>query len=519
MTTAPIDHDTFVHTLIARRLDGSTVGTVIEACIDAAIDLLRADRGLLAIPDRYGHAQVHVGRRPGGSLTANERDQICRTIIARAQAAGGPVVHDPAETAPLTESMHTHGIAAAVAVALRPNGSQAGGHPAPVFYADFRRRVDPLSPQARAMIETISRVLSRILSAHGRIRVEGGIASAHPPRAAAAELLAYPSLRGAARALDEALEGEAPFLVHGETGTGKTLLVRTVAEAQGRAPVVRCALGATDDPNTLVSELFGHERGAFTGAASRRVGLVTHADGGILILDELFSLPRRVQALLLDFTQFGTYRPLGHQRASPREASVQIIGVTNGDIQEALVQGRFRQDLYYRLAGHVIHLPPLRERRAELPALFRACLARHDVSRAWSVSPDAERALLAPQLPWSGNIRELEWAAMRARQRAVADDVDACVIEARHLDLASPAAPLPAPIRHDGESSAPSPAAGWEELQTERERLDDLERRLLEDALERHDGVVSRVAREMGVPRTSLIGRMASLGLAPRRRR
>ena len=151
-----------------------------------------------------------------------------------------------------------------------------------------------------------------------------------------------------------AVGSELPVLMLGDSGVGKTLLARAIAEASGRLPMVRAMLGAADDLNTITSELFGHERGAFSGALATRTGLVGHADGGTLVLDEILNLPAHAQQLLLDFTQFGTYRPLGHAGAEPRHARTRIIAVTNGDLEAAVRRGAFREDLFYRLGAIVV---------------------------------------------------------------------------------------------------------------------------------------------------------------------
>jgi len=286
------------------------------------------------------------------------------------------------------------------------------------------------------------------------------------------------------------------------------VLAQLFAEASGRSPVVRATLGSSDDLNTISSELFGHEKGAFSGALARRVGLVEYADGGSLIFDEILNLPRAAQQLLLDFTQFGTYRPLGWSRPDAKKSRARLICATNGDLEAAVAEGRFREDLYYRVAGHQLHLPALRQRRQEIPGLARAWLDRVDPSRQWTIDPALAKWLASDAHPWPGNFRQLESTLRRAMDHALAEDADADTLTCAHAD-----ATVTAPSSKAAEAP-PAPPAGWVELQQRREALDAQEREVLRAALARADGVVSRAARELGLPRTSLLSRMASLGLA-----
>src|ERR1019366_1273174 len=218
------------------------------------------------------------------------------------------------------------------------------------------------------------------------------------------QLLSAPSMAGIRDELAPVLSGDAPVLILGESGTGKTILAQAIAEASGRRPIGRAVLGASDDLNTITSELFGHERGAYSGAAGKRIGLVEYANGGTLILDEILNLPLHAQQLLLDFSQFGSYRPLGYEGAEPKRARVRIIAATNGDMRAAIQERRFRQDLYYRLAGVTIDLPPLRARREDVPALAEATLRRVDGGRPWTLSLPLRRLLVSPAITWSGNV-------------------------------------------------------------------------------------------------------------------
>jgi DNA-binding NtrC family response regulator len=333
------------------------------------------------------------------------------------------------------------------------------------------------------------------------------------------ELLASDSMAEIRDELRAALMGSGSIMILGESGTGKTQLATALAHASGRTPIVRAALGQSDDLNTVTSELFGHERGAYSGAVSKRKGLVEFADGGTLIFDEVLNLSPHAQQLLLDFTQFGAYRPLGYQGREPKRADVRIISVTNGDISKAIEEGRFRQDLYYRLAIVPIVLPPLRERRADIPDIAIRYLQRTDLTTPWELSAQAVDLLRSPFLQWMGNIRELESVLARARNRARASGAKAPVIEAAHLDSDLRVA---AGLRADHEAeafasepSSESPPDRWQDFLRQKADLERLEKQIIEETLAACGGVVSRTARLLSLPRSSLVNRMATLGIEP----
>ena len=330
------------------------------------------------------------------------------------------------------------------------------------------------------------------------------------------ELLAPESMASIGEELRSAIGGDESIMILGESGTGKTQLATAFAHASNQTPIVRATLGLSDDLNTITSELFGHERGSFSGAVSKRKGLVEYADRGTLIFDEVLNLPHHAQQLLLDFTQFGSYRPLGFQGPQPKTASLRIISVTNGDVQRAIANREFRQDLYYRLAAVPIILPPLRERRWDIPNIATRYLHRIDPKSNWELDGSAMEALLAPLLRWAGNIRELEAVLKRARNRARASGSQDPVIEALHLDLGAP--------QGGSETNPPEarpgahPAHGdiqerWRRLTDEQTKLESLERGVIEDALAMCHGIVARTARMLDVPRTGLISRMGRLSI------
>ncbi|MDO9118166.1 MAG: sigma-54 dependent transcriptional regulator [Nitrospira sp.] len=198
----------------------------------------------------------------------------------------------------------------------------------------------------------------------------------------------------------------APVLIQGETGSGKEVVARLLHELSRRAngPFLAINCGAVSR-ELLESELFGHEKGAFTGATGAKIGLIAAAEGGTLFLDELGEMPGPMQVSLLRFLDRNEYRPVGSTRT--RQADVRIVGATNQDIQELVHQGRFRDDLLYRINTVTLRVPPLRERTEDLPALIDHILQTLRIPGATkrTVAPAALQRLTA--YAWPGNVREL----------------------------------------------------------------------------------------------------------------
>jgi DNA-binding NtrC family response regulator len=286
----------------------------------------------------------------------------------------------------------------------------------------------------------------------------------------------------------------ATVLLTGETGTGKERVARAIHQLSDRAEgpfvPVNCAALAE---GVLESELFGHRRGAFTGAVENRTGLIRSAEGGTLFLDEIGDVSPAVQKRLLRVLQEREVVPVGASRATP--VDVRLVAATHRHLQTRVQEGLFRQDLYFRINVFHIRLPPLRDRRGDIPLLVEHALGDMEVAGgAAAVSPLAMRALLAH--PWPGNVRQLLSALESARIRA-----GGAPIQAHHL---------PEEIRASGSTPAGS---GSLEDRYRRRGDDEAERARIEAALAEADGVRVRAAELLGMGRTTLWRKMREYGL------
>ena len=253
---------------------------------------------------------------------------------------------------------------------------------------------------------------------------------------------------------------DASVLITGESGTGKEMLARFLHAHSRRAsgPFVSVNCAAIPE-NLLESELFGHEKGAFTGAVARRIGKFEEASGGTLLLDEISEMDIRLQAKLLRAIQEREIDRVGG--SSPVRVDIRVIATSNRDLERAVAEGGFREDLYYRLNVLSLHLPPLRERPADIEALARHFAKKHALANGLPerpLTPDAVARLRAHH--WRGNVRELENCIHRAVLLAQGEVIDAAAIDLR----------TPAPAAGEGRRSS-SPAVGRTVAEMERELI------------------------------------------------
>jgi two-component system response regulator HupR/HoxA len=288
---------------------------------------------------------------------------------------------------------------------------------------------------------------------------------------------------------------ELSVLVTGESGTGKELLARAIHYTSERAerPFVVENCGAMPD-TLLEAELFGHKRGAFTGAHEDRIGLFQQADGGTLFLDEIGDTSPAFQVKLLRALQEGEVRPVGSPRSVP--VDVRIIAATNRDLEADVASGRFRQDLYYRIAGITFHMPSLRERPQDIP-LIVAGMFKESALAGRRFSAEAMKCLVAHR--WPGNVRELQNEVLRALALGDGDVLDA--------DLFSAGV-------HQSAAFISAAAPGFDpDGATLKELLDQVEAQVIDAALRRHRGNKTRVAEELGLTRVGLRMKLSRLGL------
>ena len=288
-------------------------------------------------------------------------------------------------------------------------------------------------------------------------------------------------------------------LVTGESGTGKELVARAIHALSTRRSKVFVPFNCTAVPKELSEGyLFGYRRGAFTGAVTDSAGVIRTAAGGTLFLDEIGDLPLDLQPKLLRFLQEGEIQPLGEQR--PLKVDVRIIAATNTDLEEMVAQSRFREDLYYRLNVIRLRVPPLRERRSEIPTIvnyyinhYSAKFGRKDIQ----ITPQAVDLLMVSD--WPGNVRQL----CNEIQRVVARAEDGAVLNPDQLSPELKRTSAPTTPSSTTSTLASMPATSLQNV-TLADALADVERRMIADALRKHGGNISRAARELGLTRRGL---------------
>ncbi len=462
---------------------------------------LRAVRSVLYVAD--GERRMLTPEATHGATRDQFRPRYGTGVAGRVAATGQPVIvpvvrHDPMALSELTDLARWHDpewnlIAVPIA---------APGNPAGALCAYFRDR-DPNGFAERiGALELVASLMWRAASsakAAVRARAPRPVLEEEKPKRSPGASFEYSNMVGASTLMRQIYEQtsqvsrtSATALLRGESGTGKELVARAIHDNSPRAamPFVKVNCAALPEP-LFESELFGHERGAFTGAHSRKKGRFELAQGGTLFLDEIGELSLTTQAKLLRVLQFREFERVGGTQTL--HTDVRLIAATNTNMERAVADGTFREDLYYRINIFTITLPPLRERRADIPLLaeyFLDKLASQHGRRIGGISSGALDLLSAHA--WPGNVRELE----NAIERAVVV-CDGAVVQERHLPEVLRGAQRPS------------------ERLTLSRAVEELERNMIEDALRNERGSIAAAARVLGTTERILRYKAQRLGLDP----
>jgi Nif-specific regulatory protein len=483
-------------------------GEVIEACITATFDLLpRATHVAILLrsdsdKDRFALA-VSRERTRGSARTAGaDPVRASRAVLRRVLADRAAVLTANAQEALSSESILGGQILSILALPLWRGDDiigliQSDNRASAGMFSETDLEVGLLlAAQASLAIDNAT-LVQRLRVAEERARGENVYLRRKEQKIKFDNIIGDSAAMKAVYAqLDRVIDTRATVCIEGETGTGKELIASAVHHQSQRHDKMFVAQNCAALPeNLLESELFGHKRGAFTSADSDKKGLFEIADGGTLFLDEMGEMPLTLQAKLLRVLQDGTIRPVG--ATSEKQVDVRIICATNRDLSAEVEKGRFRQDLYYRLMVFPITLPPLRERREDVPALAAHFLKRYAEEYRVELPGFTQDALDAlSSYNWPGNIRELE------------NEIQRLVIQAEPGHWIEITDISPRLRKIEGTVTRVAPQKG-----TLKEMMDQVERWLITEALRDHGGNKTKTAVTLGITREGLHKKLAKFGV------
>jgi Nif-specific regulatory protein len=475
------------------------INAVIGRMLEAIVDVLGCERGVVGLYDP-GHAPDGLRRiiRVRGDQAPGEVI-ISRTIIdATLTRRQGIIASDTLRVKSLIDQKILSAMGVPLLSGTRILGfiyvdDRAKGERFLERDLDFLGALAHITAAAVENAERYQRAVTAALVLSAESPLGELIGDSPPMRLLKAEIQKY------------AAAPTAPVLIRGESGTGKELVARTLHALSPRAGMPLVTLNCAAMPETMVeSELFGHVRGAFTGAFSDKRGKFVLADGGTLFLDEIGDLSLSAQAKVLRAVQQGEVQPVGSEKTL--RVNVRILAATHKDLAAEVSAGRFREDLLYRLNMLELRVPPLRDRAEDIPRLAQAFLAeaaRRMGKRVAGFTPQALSALVRHRFP--GNVRELQNEAERAAIVVEGGSAgrEAAVVGLDDLSPRVTSGGLRAP-------EVPRPASTLAELYAE---LEPKERALVEEALERGKGNIAEAARLLGISRSMMVVRMKRFGL------
>jgi len=487
---------------ISKALVAETdLNKLLPLAMDKVIEQTHAERGLIIVYGEEDELIFEAARQLSQKDLAKPEFEISKTIIQSVRESGRPIVIKNALDDPRLDASVSIPRLRLLSVACAP--LRAEEKIFGVIYIDNRNLAAIFDESTGKLLSEFAELISvAVRNALERHRL---LARQRELQAELAEQQGYGSLLGRSPAMlevfkmiDKVAPAEATVLITGETGSGKELVARELHRKSRRCDREFVALNCAALPeNLLESELFGHEKGAFTGADRKRRGQVESAHGGTLFLDEIGEMSVALQAKLLRLLQSGEYKPLGSEAA--RKAEVRVLAATNRDLRRRIAEGYFREDLFYRLNVIEIKVPPLRGRGEDVLLMaeyFLARFARQSSRPVKSFSEEARAMLLQYNFP--GNVRELENLVQRA---VVLTEGDLIQPEDLPLTLAE------APAIADTNASETNFNLAKQRL------LSNFEKEFLSNLLTATHGNVSEAARRAGMYKANLIQKMQQHGL------
>jgi Nif-specific regulatory protein len=484
----------------------SDLDGVLTAAIDGVIELCGAERGLILLFNPEGEAVVETARNLRREDIEQPKFEVSRTILDKVRAEGEPFWHPNVLDDPAMG--HKASVLRLLILSVICQPIRDGGRTLGVVYLDNRSAEGVFTEETARLVASFSEFISLAArNALERRRLDRQIHDLAEELRGRYDFSGIvgqdPRILAVLKMVGQVADSQATVLILGESGTGKELVARALHfNSRRRArPFVPINCGAL--PETLLeSELFGHMRGAFTGAVRDNPGWFERAEGGTLLLDEVGELAPALQVKLLRVLENGEYSRVGSTQI--RRADVRIVAATNRDLDELVEEGKVRRDFLYRLNVVEIRLPPLRERRSDLPLLIRHFLVGLGSERRGDkqLSREAEELLLAYDYP--GNIRELHNVLHRAVLLS-----EGPRIEAHHLPESLRA---PRPVHEASEQ----PSAGGLDFRSAKQRvIERFEREYVEGSLREAGGNISRAAKAAGIDYKNFYTKMQQYGIDP----
>lgn len=395
--------------------EGKEPTRVLQVILDSALTTFHAERGFLAFRGHDGELDVQAAV----GLDLEEEDvlgEVSRGAVDEALTSGRPVVTEDARQDPRfkgSSSIIMHDIRSICALPLRLAEDTIG-----LMYLDSRMGENDFSESSHAALTLYGDLAAQAID---RTMTFDALQRENLRLRRQAGRFTFQEIIGQSRAMEQVFAlmervapTELPVLIHGESGTGKELIARALHNSGPRREKPFLALFAGNlGEELLESELFGHMKGSFTGAHQDKPGLLTLAHGGSILLDEVADIPPRIQAKLLRVLQDGSYKPVGGTKTL--QANVRVISATNHDLAALVREGSFREDLYYRINGIEIEVPPLRKRREDIALIAEHFLRRYAQEMKRGSMRFSHSALdTLSRSRWPGNVRELERTVQRA---------------------------------------------------------------------------------------------------------